>query len=119
MADIMIVEDDDAFGYVIERQLLNAGHSVTRFTDWKGVLERLESEANVDVLLTDLRLPEGGPNGVSIAMMASARRRKLKVICMTAYQETADAAGSTFPTVILKTDGTANVLAAINLALAS
>ena len=38
MAHVMIVEDDEAYAYVIEKRVTNAGHDVTIFTDWVGAL---------------------------------------------------------------------------------
>jgi DNA-binding NtrC family response regulator len=118
MAAVMIVEDDEAFGYVLERQLLDAGHKVTRFLDWNGVLESLEAGDEIDVLVTDLRLPQGTPNGVSLAMMAKARRSKLKIVYMTAFEDVASTVRSTFPAVILKTEDAGNVVEAVRAALA-
>ena len=115
----MIVEDDEAFGYLIEKQLLAAGHQVTRFLSWVGVLESLEAGDGVDLLVTDLRLPAGTPNGASLARMALARRPNLKVIYMTAFAEVADDAKAVLPAVLIKSDDASNVVSAIEDALAT
>ncbi len=117
MAHVMIVEDDEAYAYVIEKRVTNAGHDVTIFTDWVGALKAVESNATIDVLVTDLRLPPGTPNGVSVARMAMLRRPRLRVVYMTAYADIAVAVADELPGLLLKGADASNVLGAIETAL--
>jgi CheY-like chemotaxis protein len=112
MARLMVVEDDEAFAYVVERDLHAAGHHVTLFPDWHGVLELLEGEAVIDLLVTDLRLPPGTPNGVSLGNMARARRPLIKVVYMTAFPDVMVETQDILPNIVLKgSDARALVLA--------
>jgi DNA-binding NtrC family response regulator len=119
MAHVVIVEDDDAYGYVIEKHVSAAGHEVSRYPDWSGVLESLEAGAKADLLVVDLQLPAGTPNGLSLGRMAMHTRPKLRVIYMTAHIDLAEAAADQRTTVIVKSDEAKDVLNAIEAALAS
>jgi DNA-binding NtrC family response regulator len=112
MARLMVVEDDEAFAYLVERQLRAAGHEVTLFPDWRGVLETLEGDEGIDVLVTDLRLPPGTPHGVSLGHMARLRRPLLKIVYMTAFADVLVEVREEVPDIVLKgLDGRAVVLA--------
>jgi len=119
MARVVIVEDDEAYGYVIEKHVSAAGHQVSRYSDWSGVLENLEAGASVDLLVVDLQLPPGTPNGLSLGRMALHARPKLRVIYMTAFADLAEVAADKRTTVILKSEDATSVVSAIEAALAS
>jgi DNA-binding NtrC family response regulator len=114
----MLVEDDEAFSYLVQRGIVAAGHEVSSFADGLGALTSLESGVEIDLLVTDLRLPSGTPNGVSLGQMASLRRPALKIVYMTAFADVAAAARDNAPKVVLKNDDGSKVLAAIESALA-
>jgi DNA-binding response OmpR family regulator len=80
---ILVVEDDAAWLGAVRRMLEHAGHEVSPFADYRGALELIESRVAVDLLLTDIQLPEGTPHGLSLARMARAKRRGLPVLLMT------------------------------------
>ena len=117
MARLMVVEDDEVFAYLVERELRAAGHEVILFPDWHGVLEALESAVGIDVLVTDLRLPPGTPHGVSLGHMARSRRPTLKIVYMTAFADVAVEVREDIPDIVLKgSDGRA-VVSAVEAAL--
>lgn len=81
---IVLVEDDAAFRYAVERALSQAGFDVLPANDYSQALKVLESDEPVDLLLTDVVMPKG-INGFALARMGRMRRANLKVLYMTAY----------------------------------
>jgi DNA-binding NtrC family response regulator len=119
VAHVIVVEDDEPYAYLIEKELRAAGHEVTVFFDWVGVLELVETGAEVSVLVTDLRLPQGTPNGHSLARLATKRNPSIKVVYMTAFADVAVEAMRTLPAVIVKGSDAKPVVAAVAAALAA
>jgi len=117
VAHVMLVEDDEAFSYLVKKGILAAGHDVSCVIDGMRALDSLESDVQIDLLVTDLRLPAGTPNGVSLAQMASLRRPALKILYMTAFADIAEAARGDGPAIVLKSDDASQVLSAIESAL--
>jgi CheY-like chemotaxis protein len=83
MSVILLVEDDEATRYLMARTLAAAGYEVTEANDYRDALPILESDAKIDLLLVDLVIP--GVNGFALARMAHLRRRDLKIIYVTGY----------------------------------
>jgi CheY-like chemotaxis protein len=81
---ILLVDDDLAFGDAIARVLRVAGFEVFLAPDHRLALEDLESTRPIDLLITDIVMPER-VNGVALSRMARMRRPGLKVIYLTAY----------------------------------
>lgn len=100
--NIVIVEDDEAFRYVLQREFEKAGWTTKVFEDWTGVLEFFEDGKPAVLLLADLRLPSGTPNGVSLARMVAKRRGTLKIAFITAYDDLHDVVPSELGPVISK-----------------
>jgi CheY-like chemotaxis protein len=119
LANVLVVDDDEAFARVIQRDLQAIGHQVTLVPDWTGVLDLLEGEAAIDIMITELRLPVGTPNGLSLARLALKRRSTLKVVYMTAFADVAVEIRQTLPNVVLKGSDSRAVLAAVDAALPS
>jgi CheY-like chemotaxis protein len=59
--------------------------------DYRGALETLESDQPVDVLVTDILMPDR-IHGFALARMARMRRPELKVLYLTAYDLPTDEA---------------------------
>ena len=57
MAKILVVEDDDSQGRLIEKTLRRAGHKVVRAGNGAEALQ-LYDPATVDLILTDIVMPE-------------------------------------------------------------
>ncbi len=81
---ILLVEDDDACREALGRVLQRKGYAVSMAPDFREALEILESEQQIDLLLTDIVMPDR-VNGVALSRMARLRRQELKVVYMTAY----------------------------------
>ena len=83
-ARILVVDDDEVFGDAVARALRAAGFEVFVAPDHRRALEDLESTRPIDLLITDVVMPER-VNGVALSRMARMRRPGLNVILMTAY----------------------------------
>src|SRR5215469_18725745 len=83
-ARILVVDDDAVFGDAAARVLRAAGFEVFLAPDHRLALEDLESTRPIDLLITDIVMPER-VNGVALSRMAQMRRPGLKVIYLTAY----------------------------------
>ncbi len=83
-ARILFVEDDAAFHYAAAKALREAGFEVVAAPDYLTALAALDSNQGIDILLTDVVMPKG-VNGFALARMARLRRRRLKIIYVTAY----------------------------------
>ncbi|MDB5410587.1 MAG: hypothetical protein JWL84_5499 [Rhodospirillales bacterium] len=81
---VLLVDDDEIFGQATARFLEDAGFDVTFAPDYRGTLQILESDATVDLLLTDIVMPNR-VNGLALARMARLRRPALKVIYLSGY----------------------------------
>src|SRR5271163_3827153 len=81
---ILVVDDDPAFGEATARVLRAAGFEVFLAADHRLALEDLESTRPIDLLITDIVMPDR-VNGIALSRMARMRRPELKVIYLTAY----------------------------------
>jgi len=81
---ILVVDDDKICGDATARVLRAAGFEVSLAPDHRLALEDLESTRPVDLLITDIVMPDR-VNGVALSRMARMRRPELKVIYLTAY----------------------------------
>src|SRR5260221_8035786 len=83
MPTILLVEDDNAFAYAMERHLQREGHLVVPTTNTMDALEALDSDRPIDLMITDIGMPLGIPNGLALARMAALKRSALPVILIT------------------------------------
>jgi CheY-like chemotaxis protein len=83
-ARILVVDDDVVFGEATARVLRATGFEVSLAPDHRLALEDLESTRPIDLLITDIVMPER-VNGVALSRMARMRRPELKIIYFTAY----------------------------------
>ena len=84
---ILIVDDDVFYRDLVLWILEGAGFRVTAAEDFTVAIEVLEGDERVDMLLADVQLPVGTPNGVTIARMARLRRHKLPIVFMTGFYD--------------------------------
>lgn len=90
---ILLVDDEEGFRYAAGKALQEAGFAVTVAEDYRDALAHLESEKPLDLMVTDIVMPDR-VNGFALARMARMRRLDLKVIYLTAYDvPTVEAAG--------------------------
>jgi CheY-like chemotaxis protein len=84
MTRILVVDDDKICGDATARVLRAAGFEVSLAPDHRLALEDLESTRPIDLLITDIVMPNR-VNGIALSRMARMRRPELKVIYLTAY----------------------------------
>ena len=65
---ILVIEDDEAFRYVVTKCLTDAGFDVEDAADYRDALEIIDDGKPLDLMLTDLMIP--GVNGFALARMA-------------------------------------------------
>jgi CheY-like chemotaxis protein len=82
---VLFVEDDATYRYALTKRLTDKGFAVKDVADFRDALTVIESNAPVDVLLCDIRMPQDTPHGFSIARMALVRRPRLRVLFVTAF----------------------------------
>jgi CheY-like chemotaxis protein len=88
---ILFVGDEDSVRHVAT--LEKAGFAVTAERDYASARKLLESDKPIDLLLTDVVMPDR-LHGFALARMARTRRRDVKVVYITGYDvPTSDAIG--------------------------
>ncbi len=85
---VLLIEDERALRDIIEEVLRDAGYRVLTAPDGPTGLQILNSDASVDLLVTDVGLP-GGLNGRQVADAARVARPGLRVLFITGYADTA------------------------------
>ena len=85
---VLIVEDESAVRMLLAEVLTERGYATIKAADGPGALDVLQSDARIDLLVTDVGLP-GGMNGRQIAERARMLRPGLKVLFITGYAEAA------------------------------
>jgi signal transduction histidine kinase len=84
---VLVVEDDDTVRTLVVEVLGELGYATREAPDGPSGLRILQSEARIDLLVTDVGLP--GLNGRQLADQARLARPDLKVLFMTGYAENA------------------------------
>src|SRR5690242_12595613 len=94
---ILLVDDDEAFSYSASKALQNAGFNVLTASDHRLALQILEGPQTLDLLITDLVMPDR-VNGFALARMARIKRIGLRILYVTAYGDipTNEASGKIF-----------------------
>jgi CheY-like chemotaxis protein len=85
---VLIVDDDEAVRMLVTEVLQELGYGAIEAPDGTSGLNVLQSNARIDLLITDVGLP-GGMNGRQIADAARVHRPGLKVLFITGYAENA------------------------------
>ena len=81
-AQILVVDDDQMIRDVTLRRLTSLGYRAIAAATGAEALEALASGADVDLLLTDIRMP-GGLHGPALAKEARRLRPQIKVLFVT------------------------------------
>lgn len=85
---VLVIDDEPTVRMLMVEELKDAGYVVIEASDGLAGLKILQSEARVDVLVTDVGLP-GGMNGRQLAEAARATRPSLNVLFITGFAENA------------------------------
>ena len=85
---ILIVDDEPSVRMLVTDVLQELGYASIEAADGPAGLKTLQSDATVDLLVTDVGLP-GGLNGRQLADAARITRPDLKVLFITGYAENA------------------------------
>lgn len=111
---ILVVEDEAANRYGVTRALEQAGFDVRSVPDHREALYVFNSDAPLDLLVTDVVMPDR-VNGFALARMARMKRPDLKVLYMTAFDVPTDEADGK---VLRKPIADEDLLAAVRACLA-
>ena len=85
---VLVIDDEIIIRMLIVEVLQEQGYAAIEASDGAEGLKILQSEARLDLLITDVGLP-GGMNGRQLADAARATRPDLKVLFITGYAENA------------------------------
>ncbi|MBB2962654.1 CheY-like chemotaxis protein [Methylobacterium sp. R2-1] len=82
------MDDEPSARMLVTDVLADLGYTAVEAADAAGRLKGLQSDARIDLLVTDVSLP-GGLNGRQMADAARVDRPDLKVLFITGYAENA------------------------------
>jgi CheY-like chemotaxis protein len=85
---VLVIDDDPTVRMLVAEVLADLGYAVIESPDGPAGLKVLDSDAPIDLLITDVGLP-GGMNGRQVADAARVKRPDLKVLFITGYAENA------------------------------
>lgn len=85
---VLVIDDEPTIRMLIAEVLAESGYAVIEAPDGAAGMRVLESNARIDLLITDVGLP-GGLNGRQVADAARVNRPDLKVLFITGYAENA------------------------------
>ena len=88
-ARVLVVDDDDAFGYATVEVFIDVGFDTVEAPDYRQALE-IAGQKPIDLLLMDIVIP--GVNGFALTRMARMRHRRLKVVYLSAFDVPTDEA---------------------------
>jgi CheY-like chemotaxis protein len=83
---ILVVDDDAAFADAAARSFESVGMRTAVALGSTAAIDGFDSNA-IDVVVTDIKLPEGEPRGSVLARMIKNKRPHVPVILMTAHPE--------------------------------
>jgi DNA-binding response OmpR family regulator len=98
---ILVIEDDEATRYAYEQALKAAGYRTASFETYFAAAEEIDKGAGA-LLVVDLQLPPGTPQGLSIARMARNHRPGLPIIFVTGHSDTAKLVDEETGPILLK-----------------
>jgi CheY-like chemotaxis protein len=81
---ILLVEDEPAVRQLFAQALTRAGYTVLEARNGQEAMKLFDQHSEaIDLLLTDMRMPYMG--GAELAHQLRARRRTLKLLCISGY----------------------------------
>jgi DNA-binding NarL/FixJ family response regulator len=87
---ILVVDDDEPLAYATATCLTRSGYDVIAVNGTTSALEVLHSGRHIDLVLADIVMPAGQPNGFAFGRMARMKQRNIKLLFMTGYRDLAD-----------------------------
>jgi CheY-like chemotaxis protein len=84
---VLVVDDEPAVLMLVSEVMEDMGYTTIEATDGPSGLKILQSDARIDLLITDVGLP--GLNGRQMADAARVQRAGLKVLFITGYADSA------------------------------
>ena len=85
---VLVIDDEPTVRMLISDVLSEGGYTVIEAEDGPSAMRFLQSDARIDLLITDVGLP-GGMNGRQVADAARTIRPNLKVLFVTGFAENA------------------------------
>ena len=85
MSTILLVEDDEAVRKVVEEHLIDTGHQVLALPGTAAARGVLGGPGTIDLLVVDLVMPAGQPDGLTFAAEARERLPDTPIIFITGY----------------------------------
>lgn len=79
----MLVDDDDDVRVTSADMLEELGYRVMQASSGFEALKMLDRNPDLEVMVTDVRMP--GMSGLELSTLAGARRRDLKIILISGY----------------------------------
>ena len=89
MARILVVDDELSMREYLEILLRKAGHEVQTVADAAGAVALVESDDELDLVITDLRI--GNKSGIDVLKACKAAQPQVEVMIITAYATTENA----------------------------
>lgn len=83
---VQVVEDDEDIRYVVAYLLEDANYTVETFENASAFHKRTRKE-NVDLIILDVRLPDGNGIDISKVIKNDANTSKIPVIIMSAHAQ--------------------------------
>jgi len=83
MAKILVAEDEAIVRLLVADTLRNCGHTVLEAADGQSALETIQAHADLDLVVSDIRLPK--MDGFSVARSALQLRPGVRLLFLTGY----------------------------------
>lgn len=87
---ILVVDDEPYIGRIVQLKLEHADFAVETATDGRSALERLCSDAPLDLVLLDIMMPDGSGLDLLARLRDMPHRRNTPVIMLTAKGQDTD-----------------------------
>jgi DNA-binding NarL/FixJ family response regulator len=84
---ILVVDDDEPLAYATATFLTRSGYDVVAANGTTSALEILNSGRHIDLVLADIVMPSGQPNGIAFGRIARMKQRHIKLAFMTGYRD--------------------------------
>jgi DNA-binding NtrC family response regulator len=114
--EIVLVEDDEPTRIAYQRLLEQQGYKVAAFQSSGSALDLVRTGVG-NLVITDIRLGDGQPHGMKLALMIRNFHPWLPIIFMTAYPDLKGFVDGDLGPVLIKPIDTDELLAAVKTAL--